>query len=254
MTGGGRPPGRRAARRPGAVLALAALYALTIVACAAVAGTAQLEATDAFVAETGRDLETGAPSARVRSENPDVVAWLEVEGTGISLPVAHAVEEDRGFYLDHDVFGRPSAAGCPYLDARCSPAGPVLIVYGHRMGDTYRMFSDLGECYRKERFSRLGRATWTDPSGTSTQFEPAFALKVDSTWSGLDASPRAGGAAAAPDGLAHWLVAVSKQADAKSREADSLCAGATRALVLVTCSSSVAGGPERTVAVFVFAR
>ncbi len=189
---------------------------------------------------------------RCRSMNERVCAWLNVEGTAISQPVAHPEREEGSFYLDHDVFGRPSAAGAVYLDALCSPSDPLLVVYGHRMGNSTEMFSELGEYHEQERFDALGTASWSTPEGTDT-FEPVCALVVDEQWNGLDAGAAASRRPNAKDGLPPlnaWLTALLGRANASSGKSDALCASAQRALVLVTCSSPIAGGPERTVTVF----
>ena len=80
------------------------------------------------------------------AENPDVIGWVQVPGTDISLPVAAAESDDPDFYLHHDVHGNWNFAGVPYLDAECEgdfDCG-VAVIYGHHL-DNGTVFSVLAE-------------------------------------------------------------------------------------------------------------
>jgi sortase B len=79
---------------------------------------------------------------RLRAINPDVVAWLRVEGTRIDYPVVQAVDND--YYLRHTVNREVHVSGSIFLDAANRPdfSDPNTIVYGHRMKDG-SMFDDL---------------------------------------------------------------------------------------------------------------
>ena len=73
-----------------------------------------------------------------KNENPDVIGWITVPGTGIDLPICQARNEDPTFYLAHDVYGNWNIYGCPYLDAECVEKGfdsPLAMVFGHHMDD-----------------------------------------------------------------------------------------------------------------------
>ncbi|MCL2531978.1 MAG: class B sortase [Oscillospiraceae bacterium] len=69
--------------------------------------------------------------------NRDVVAWLEVPGADIDLPVVQS--NTNYFYLYRDLRGRPSRHGNPFFDfrnrVRTSPMSVNLIIYGHHMRD-----------------------------------------------------------------------------------------------------------------------
>lgn len=80
--------------------------------------------------------------ARLRSINPDVVAWIYIEGTHINYPVVQA--EDNKHYLKRMFDGKRNAAGCIFLDYRCEAdfSGLHSILYGHHMKDD-SMFADL---------------------------------------------------------------------------------------------------------------
>ena len=86
----------------------------------------------------------------LRGINPEVVAWLSVEGTSIHYPVVQG--EDNAFYLDHQFDGSRGSAGCLFLDAEQDGAfgGANQVIYGHYMKDG-SMFHDLGG-YKKQAF------------------------------------------------------------------------------------------------------
>lgn len=77
----------------------------------------------------------------------EVIAWVEVSGTGIDEPV---VQADAGYsdrYLYDDVF-EAGGYGTPYVDCDCSLDGAFTVVYGHHMDDgsvfaDFARFSDV---------------------------------------------------------------------------------------------------------------
>ena len=87
------------------------------------------------------------------AENPDVIGWVQVPGTDISLPVAAADAENPEFYLHHDVYGSWNFAGVPYLDAECEgdfDCG-IAVIYGHHLNNG-TVFSVLAE-YSDQSFA-----------------------------------------------------------------------------------------------------
>ena len=74
--------------------------------------------------------------------NPDVAAWLTLEGTGIDDPIVQG--EDNLEYLNKNVYGEYALAGSLFLDSRCDRTfqGSYQLVYGHHM-EKHRMFGDL---------------------------------------------------------------------------------------------------------------
>jgi len=81
--------------------------------------------------------------------NPDVVAWLYIEGTDINYPVVQG--EDNEFYLKHLFDGSRSGAGCLFLDAGCAAdfSDRHSVIHGHHMKDN-SMFARLVE-YKKQK-------------------------------------------------------------------------------------------------------
>lgn len=64
----------------------------------------------------------------LRKINPDVVAWITLDGTKIDEPVVQG--KDNLEYLNKDVYGKYSLGGTIYLDTRCNKdfSGPYSIL------------------------------------------------------------------------------------------------------------------------------
>ena len=106
-----------------------------------------------------KDADEAAGAARLQQYaeiytlNPDLVGWIQIEGTGINYPVMQSIEEPD-YYLHRDFYGDYSRSGVPYLEEECDLALPSdnLLVYGHYLRNG-TMFTDL-EGYREEKFYR----------------------------------------------------------------------------------------------------
>ena len=87
----------------------------------------------------------------LRKINPDVVAWITLDGTKIDEPVVQG--KDNLEYLNKDVYGKYSLGGTVFLDSRCNKnfQDPYSILYGHYM-EKHLMFGDL-ELYKKSSFA-----------------------------------------------------------------------------------------------------
>lgn len=109
--------------------------------------------TDALAATGDADILAQAspspqPSARpeegilpryrdLYEQNPDMVGWLYVEGTGIDYPVMQT-PGDNEYYLRRGFDRMYSTAGSLFLDERCEwGADPTAnwLIYGHNMAD-----------------------------------------------------------------------------------------------------------------------
>ena len=123
---------------------------------------------------------------RLTSSYPDIVAWLEVEGTPISLPVVQPPpEKPHDWYLSHNAEGAWDALGCPYLDTRTDVRGRNLLVFAHHRFGSDLMFSPLVGAQRKEVFDSLGSARLSMPDGTSRAFRPLCVLEVDASFQAI---------------------------------------------------------------------
>lgn len=181
------------------------------------------------------------------AQNPDTVAWLTVEGTRVDYPVVQpAAGKASDWYLGHDFWGNPSSVGCLYLDRRASANGRHMLVFGHHLGFSGQMFSDIFDSYEQGEFDGIGTARWSTPEGGTAEFEPIMAMSVDKTYAPIQSFEFA-----TVDDLQSWLGELSRDATAASPDLEALADGASRALTLVTCSSAWSGQRARTLLVFV---
>lgn len=82
--------------------------------------------------------------------NPDIVAWLYIEGTEINYPVVQGA--DNEYYLQHLFDGTYNRSGCLFLDSRNTNdfSDTHSIIYGHHMKNG-KMFAVL-DGYKKQEF------------------------------------------------------------------------------------------------------
>lgn len=97
-----------------------------------------------------KKLEEGQLTQSVQDElsnwhhaNPDVYAWLNVEGTNIDYPVAQHPSDDS-YYLSHDLEHNSTYYGAIFTERVNSKTfeDPVTIIYGHAIQDG-SMFGSL---------------------------------------------------------------------------------------------------------------
>lgn len=86
----------------------------------------------------------------LQKSNPDVIGWLEIEGTKVNYPVVQG--EDNDYYLTHDYNKKEASGGALFLDKAYEFTKPSsnLLIYGHRHEQGI-MFEDLTK-YQKESF------------------------------------------------------------------------------------------------------
>lgn len=87
--------------------------------------------------ESGRQIDWDSLPA-------EVIAWVEVPGTGIDEPIVQATPDSPNAYLRRDVFDQ-GAYGTPYIDCECSIDSRLVMVYGHHMSDgtAFAEFADF---------------------------------------------------------------------------------------------------------------
>lgn len=86
----------------------------------------------------------------LQAVNPDVVAWIYMEGTSINYPVVQGT--DNSYYLNHLFDGTYNNAGCIFMDYRNERdlSGRNTVFYGHRM-QSKAMFAPIAE-YQNQSF------------------------------------------------------------------------------------------------------
>ena len=79
---------------------------------------------------------------KLKEENNDVVAWIEIEGTNINYPVLQG--KDNDFYLTHNYKKEKAEGGSLFLDKDFDivNGSSNYLIYGHRMKNG-TMFEDL---------------------------------------------------------------------------------------------------------------
>lgn len=87
----------------------------------------------------------------LKEQYPDVVGWIEIEGTNINYPVMQC--EDNDFYMDHNYKKEKAKTGSIFLDKDYDWSIPSsnLLMYGHNKRNGTTMFSELLK-YKEESF------------------------------------------------------------------------------------------------------
>ena len=85
----------------------------------------------------------------LKNKNPDVVAWLKVNGTDIDFPVVKGTNND--FYLTHNLNKEYNKAGWIFMDYKNKLDGSDLntVIYGHNMKNNL-MFGTLKNVLEKQ--------------------------------------------------------------------------------------------------------
>ena len=80
---------------------------------------------------------------KLKTLNPDVVAWIDIPGTKISYPVLQG--KDNNEYLRRDIEHKYSRAGCIFIDSENEHPFEDYntIIYGHNLQSSSIMFSNL---------------------------------------------------------------------------------------------------------------
>lgn len=75
--------------------------------------------------------------------NPEVAAWIYIEGTNINYPVFQGT--DNRYYLKHLIDGTYHSAGSLFIDYRNAPdfSDRHTVIYGHNMRNGTTMFAQL---------------------------------------------------------------------------------------------------------------
>ncbi len=99
--------------------------------------------------------------AELRAVNPDIAAWLRLDGTHIDHPVVYS--RDNFDYLDKSFDGKDYAGGTLFLDKdNRGFEDAYCIIHGHHMA-AGAMFGDLPEYLEKDYFDRNRTGTLMTP-------------------------------------------------------------------------------------------
>ena len=130
--------------------------------------------------------------------NPDVIAWVTLDGTRINYPVLYAM--DNSYYLNRDFYKEYSVAGSVFMDYQNSPqfVDQYSLLYGHNMSGGL-MFADLlkygdqtffdqnqtgylflpGETYELEIYAYLRVDAYQTPMFSMVDSQNAFQTRLD---------------------------------------------------------------------------
>ena len=150
----------RGPRRAAGIIVLAVILICLVVLCIKLK---ELHDADRKYDEIANTIGSEDNFGELAENNPEVVAWLSVDGTQIDLPGTQG--KDNIKYVNTDVRGNSSFAGNPFLDCRNDPGFTDVysIIYGHDMED-HLMFGDL-DMFLDESFwegPRVGKLRLTD--------------------------------------------------------------------------------------------
>ena len=86
----------------------------------------------------------------LHNQNPDMVGWLQIEGSKINYPVMQTTEDNANYYLYKDFDKQQSVRGSIYAAEICDVFEPSdnITLFGHNMKDG-SMFAYLGNYYQK---------------------------------------------------------------------------------------------------------
>lgn len=117
--------------------------------------------------------------SQLRRINPDVKAWLTLEGTQIDYPVVQGKDDQE--YLNKNVYGDYALSGSIFLDYRCSGSFEDFyqLIYGHHM-EKHRMFGDLDLYLKKDFFEKHTGGTLMIP-GKAWPLQILAVMKADTS-------------------------------------------------------------------------
>lgn len=109
----------------------------------------------------------------LRKINPDVRAWVTLDGTKIDYPILQG--KTNLTYINMDVYGKFALAGSIFLDSRNDGQfkDDYSLLYGHDMEES-KMFGDLKRYKNKQFFNK-------NQTGTLILPDRAYDLKVYAT-------------------------------------------------------------------------
>lgn len=112
---------------------------------AAVTPEAEKDSLQASVTSVPQEIQEEIPIDfdALKAVNPDIYAWIRIEGTNIDYPVVQSTEDDA-YYLNHTIEGNAGYPGSIYSEMWNSQdfSDFNTVLYGHNMKDG-SMFQNL---------------------------------------------------------------------------------------------------------------
>jgi len=104
---------------------------------------------------------------QLKEQYPNVVGWIEIEGTNISYPVMQG--EDNDYYMNHNYKGEKVKTGSIFLDKDYDWSIPSsnLLMYGHNKKSDTTMFSDLLKYKDEDFYKKYSTIRFTTPEEDS---------------------------------------------------------------------------------------
>lgn len=118
--------------------------------------------------------------AALQEINPDVVAWIYIEGTNINYPVVQG--SDNSYYLNHLLDGTYNGAGCIFMDYRNERnlTDRNTILYGHHMQNG-SMFNQITKYKSQEFYDRHPTCLIMTPDGNyKIEFVAGYVIDMNS--------------------------------------------------------------------------
>lgn len=111
----------------------------------------ETQTTEEDQEEESTPVEIPIDFEQLREINPDIYAWIQIDGTNIDYPVVQSAD-DNEYYLNHTIEGAAGYPGSIYTENLNSKdfTDPNTVIYGHDMKDG-SMFQNLHN-YSDEEF------------------------------------------------------------------------------------------------------
>ena len=93
----------------------------------------------------------GTSLLKLHEQYPDVIGWIQVEGTNINYPVAKGET-----YLYQNYKGKHDKSGTPFVEDEWTEGDRMTLIYAHNMWMYKTMFNGLHE-FKKEAFFQEGK-------------------------------------------------------------------------------------------------
>lgn len=179
--------------------------------------------------------------AHWKEVNSDVVAWIEIPGTSIDMPVVQASEDNPTFYLSHDVYRDWNPWGAAYIDAGCKDGIDSLnvVIFGHHMAGPDTMFGEIAD-YHDQGYAEEHRLVIIYTPDEVREYM-VYAVETIAGWEKIKQTEF--------NTMKEYQIYRDERLEASDVVLDHLeNKGLVKMLMLVTCSYYFNPGNERTIA------